>query len=273
MRRLGHNMEKKVSLWWDTSTFETYLKESLVPRRLRWDVPLNDGLTDQESNEEWFKFFNDKGLELLRFLLERKQRKIKIIDQNITQLKEELEVYKETTEFKTLTTQLNKDLIKKDKEVQQRKSKKYTRDLKDFRNDQVFKWKSLLGRGDNASTYSTPEKMVRVDPHQTGEPSNTQTRSYQDPREGHIVTTPRYQDSDGRNTYYQPSTPYRGDRRPQSNRTPQNGGRKPYWKNNRKPHNNWHKPPYDQREYRGPPQGPRDQRRPVYEDKENREPP
>lgn len=138
MRRLGHNMEKKVSLWWDTCTFETYLKKNLVPRRLRWDVPPNDGLSDQESNEEWFKFFNDKGLELLRFLLERKQRKIKMIDQNIAQLKEELEVYKETTEFKTLTTQLNKDLMKKDKEVQQRKSKKYTRDTKDFKKRSGF---------------------------------------------------------------------------------------------------------------------------------------
>lgn len=84
-------MEKKVSLWWDVSTFETYLKESIVPRRLRWDVPPNDGLVDQESNDEWFKFFNEKGLELLRFLLERKRRKTKIIDQNIAGIREALE--------------------------------------------------------------------------------------------------------------------------------------------------------------------------------------
>lgn len=43
MHKLGHNMEKKVSVWWDICTFETYLKENIVPRRLRWDIPTNDG--------------------------------------------------------------------------------------------------------------------------------------------------------------------------------------------------------------------------------------
>lgn len=209
MRKLGHNMEKKVSLWWDISTFETYLKESFVPRRLRWDVPPNDGLVDQESNDEWLKFFNDKGLELLRFLLERKQRKTKIIDQNIAEIREELEVFKETTEFKTYTTQLNKDLTKKDREVQQRKSKKYIRDINDFRNDQAFKWQSQLGKTDTGSTYSTPEKIVRVHSQQMNEPplQSPQRRGYYDPRDGNGGMTPRQQYLDGRYGNQYPYTP------------------------------------------------------------------
>lgn len=42
MRKLGHNMKKVVSLWWDVNTFDRYIKANIVlPRRLRWDVPLN----------------------------------------------------------------------------------------------------------------------------------------------------------------------------------------------------------------------------------------
>lgn len=55
-RKLGHNMEKKISMWWDVTTFDKYIKANIVPRCLRWDVPLNDGLTDQESIDEWFRF-------------------------------------------------------------------------------------------------------------------------------------------------------------------------------------------------------------------------
>lgn len=107
-----------------------------------------------------------KGLDLLTFLLERKQKKIKKIDQTIAEVKVEFENYKDTVEFTTLTSQLNRDLTKKDK-VQQRKSKKYTRDINDFKNDQAFKWQSQLGQMDPISTFSTPEKAVRIQPQHT----------------------------------------------------------------------------------------------------------
>lgn len=158
MRKLGHNMEKKVSLWWDVNTFDRYIKASIVPRHLRWEVPPNDGLIDPDSVDEWFRF---------TFLLKRKQKKIRKIDQTIAKLKDQLETHKETAEFLTLTIQLNKDLIKKDKEVQLRKSKKYSRDINDFKNDQVFKWQSQIGSNDPISAYSTPEKVVRVHSYHT----------------------------------------------------------------------------------------------------------
>lgn len=48
VRKLGHNMEKNVNLWWDTNTFDRYIREKIVPRRLRWNLPPNDGLVDKE---------------------------------------------------------------------------------------------------------------------------------------------------------------------------------------------------------------------------------
>lgn len=59
-------------------------------------------------------------------------------------------------------------------------------------------------------------------------------------------------------------------------RTPQNGWKKPHWKNKKKPnygHNNWHRQPYDQRDNRGPPQDQRDNRGAPYEQRDNRGPP
>lgn len=70
--------------------------------------------------------------------MKRKERKIRKIDEVIGDIKEELEIHKESTEFITITAQLNKELLKKDKEVQNRKIKNYTRDFNDIKNDQVF---------------------------------------------------------------------------------------------------------------------------------------
>lgn len=195
----------------------------------------------------------------------------------IADLKEELEPHKDTTEFKTLMTQLNKDLAKKDKEVQQRKSKKHMRDTNDFCNGQVFKWQSQLGKTETLSTYSTPEKTVRMHPQLSNEQSRQtmKNRRLQDPREEYRAMTPRQREYDGGNTEYQGYTPYRNERRPQqNNRTPQNGGRKLYYgKNNRRPQNrnNWYRPPYEEREYRGPPYEYRDQRRPMQDYRDNRD--
>lgn len=77
-RKFGHLMEKKVSLWWDIATHERYIKDNIIPRWLRWDIPINDGLTDEEGISEWYNFFNDKGMDLLHFLIEEKTEKSRI---------------------------------------------------------------------------------------------------------------------------------------------------------------------------------------------------
>lgn len=78
-------------------------------------------------------------MEGLTFLLKRKQKKMRIIDQQIGETKTKLDPYKESMEFNKLSSQLNKDLMVKDLEVQQRKIKKYQRDIVDYKAEQVFK--------------------------------------------------------------------------------------------------------------------------------------
>lgn len=40
IRKLGHLMEKKIRTWWDLISFEQYIANDLVPRRLGWYIPL-----------------------------------------------------------------------------------------------------------------------------------------------------------------------------------------------------------------------------------------
>lgn len=117
-RKLGHLFEKKIKTWWDIVSIEQYLSAELIPRRLRWDIPPNDGLLDEESNKEWRGFFVSKGLELLGLLLSHKQRKKKWLESQIKEIADRIEPFKDTAEFIALSGELKAKLIKWDKETQ-----------------------------------------------------------------------------------------------------------------------------------------------------------
>lgn len=142
-RKLGHLFEKKIKTWWDIVSFEHYLLAQIIPRRLRWDLPPNDGLFDDQSNKEWFNFFTDKGFELLTMLLSRKQWKKIWLESQIKEITVCIEVHKDSTEFLQLSGELKYKLLKWDKETQDKKWKKFLRDLNDFDGKQVFKWQSF----------------------------------------------------------------------------------------------------------------------------------
>lgn len=60
-------------------------------------------------------FFNDKGLELLDLLIKRKQKKIRLLDRSIAELRATLESSKERPEFIALSKQLNRDMEQRQK--------------------------------------------------------------------------------------------------------------------------------------------------------------
>lgn len=102
-------MTTEIHLQWDTAFLEQYIKEQMVPRGLRWDVFPQQGDSDIES---WFRYFNEVGIKLLGFLIDRKKLKLSIIDKEIKDLKEKLGPFKTSSEYISLYTSL-KDHLKK----------------------------------------------------------------------------------------------------------------------------------------------------------------
>lgn len=105
-KKLGYVLEKKWKTWWDITSFEQYIGAKLIPRGLRWDIPANNGLMDEESVQEWSNFFTHKVIELLELLLARKQRNMKILESQIKELRSNLEPLKESDEFQKLSADL-----------------------------------------------------------------------------------------------------------------------------------------------------------------------
>lgn len=107
---------------WDIAYLETYIREAMVPRSLRWEIPPQKGDVDLEG---WFKYFNDSGLGLLRFLIQRKTDKLARLDEEIKMFKEKLTPSASSDEYRECSKALLKTLEKEERDQKVKKKKKY----------------------------------------------------------------------------------------------------------------------------------------------------
>lgn len=77
--------------------------------------------------EEWYRFFNQSENDLLQKIVVRRQHKLKNIEAEILNLRDQLLSFGETREYKDKETALQKVVKKYDKEIQQTKQKKFER--------------------------------------------------------------------------------------------------------------------------------------------------
>lgn len=64
------------------------------------------------------------------------------LETQIAELKHSIESHKESEEFLRLSAELKNKLVKWDYETQNKKKKKYIRDLEDFRKGNIYKWQN-----------------------------------------------------------------------------------------------------------------------------------
>lgn len=183
-RKLGHCMDKKSNVWWDQSTMEKYLKDNLIPRKLRWDVPINDGLLGNEDIDEWYSFFESKGREIMEFLIKRKQRKLKSLENQIKEIRDKISPFKDTPEYNKHMGELQKNMQKKDLENRNGKKKKYQRDLDDYQNKRVYRWQATLENNvaNNSQIDNTGDQNVGA---RAPYPPNQQQQDGRPPNRGH----------------------------------------------------------------------------------------
>lgn len=122
---------------WDIAYLETYVKNNMVPRSLRWEVSPQKG---DVLLEDWFKYFNEAGVNLLTYFIERKSAKLLHLDEEIKTLKDKLNPLRESNEYKDKSQSLLKVLEKEAREQKMKKKEKYNRDLVDYRVGGCFFW-------------------------------------------------------------------------------------------------------------------------------------
>lgn len=135
---------------------EKYLKDNMVLRKLRWDVPINDGLVGEEDILEWYVFFNSKGKEVMEFLIKKKQRKMRMIESQIKDFRDKIEPFQKSTENAKHMGDLQKNMQKKNLENRNINKNKYLRDVGGYQKKQVFRWQTTVGVVENAAQPNSP---------------------------------------------------------------------------------------------------------------------
>lgn len=133
--RLKTVMVSELHLQWDLVFLEQYVSEHMVPQSLRWDVSPQHGDTDLDS---WYKYLYEASITFLSFLITRKRNRLSVLGREIKELKNGPLIYKNSSEYNFLSSDLQAHLIKEDRDQRNKKHKKYTRDIGDYKSGTVF---------------------------------------------------------------------------------------------------------------------------------------
>lgn len=164
--RLKNLMISELHLQWDTAFLEQYIKEQMVPRGLRWDIHPQQDELDLES---WYKYFNEVGIKLLGYLVEKKRIRLSLIDTEIKDLRDKLIPFKTSAEYIALSNNLRNVLEKEEKDQRNKKQKKYNRDYTDYTTHSVFNWQKKLnpssssGNGEPTNMETSTVTMTHTD--------------------------------------------------------------------------------------------------------------
>lgn len=264
--RLKNIMTSEIHLQWDILFLEQYISESMVPRSLRWEVHPQQGDPDLDS---WYKYFNEAGIKFLDFLVTRKKTRLPLLDREIKEIKDKLLTFKNSNEYNSLSGGLQTHLEKEDRDQKNKKRKKYSRDLGDYKSGSVFSWQKFV-TPNSLSEIPMESEVSTTNTTSTAQTNPAPMRSIQTPNRGRGSTRgtpiphPRNGDSSVRPSAQTQKN--RGNNTAQfhkrgSNNQTQRGGRGQYLGNHYDsrsyPHNNYgyqsqYNPSQQWNEYPGP---------------------
>lgn len=150
--RLKNTMVSELHLQWDIVFLKQYITEGMVSKSLRWEVQPQQGDLDLDS---WYRYFNEAGINFLGFLISRKQSRLQVLDREIKELKDKLLNFKNSTEYNSLSTNLQSHLEQEDWYQKIKKHKKYSRDPGDYKSKIVFNWQKVLVTSANPESSPT----------------------------------------------------------------------------------------------------------------------
>lgn len=144
-KELTRCYKEHILSWWEIQSFESYIKENIVPRGLRVTLTPSNRLRNQELMKKWEKEATDSSLRFMRLLLEEEKNNL---EKAKNKLKEQIEVtvkFKQDADYKPKEIQLQNVIERFQFNLKERKHAQFVRDLQDFRDNCAY---TLLERRD-----------------------------------------------------------------------------------------------------------------------------
>ncbi|KAM4043688.1 uncharacterized protein ACNLHF_013939 [Anomaloglossus baeobatrachus] len=139
-------LRKRTRMWWNKSFLEKYLEKDLIPRGLRIQIFPSYGVEDPEFKKEWELLSGTCSRGYMKLLIKSNIQSLKEYEQEMEELQASISRELPHESFSALEDELKQLVEKWDKEVRDLKFKKLQRDLGDFNNNRMYRWKSAGGR-------------------------------------------------------------------------------------------------------------------------------
>ncbi|XP_069582751.1 uncharacterized protein [Ranitomeya imitator] len=145
---------KRTKSWWNKSSLEQYVQRNLIPRGLRIQVFPSFSLDDEALLKKWEDACNTCSRTFMEILIEIDKRTVDRLEVDIKSIQEKIQKNLSVEQLTNFDNDLNASFTKWESEVQKLKVTKFQRDLNDYQNGRIYKWRVKPGVKRSGSTAS-----------------------------------------------------------------------------------------------------------------------
>lgn len=158
---------------WDISTLKSHIEHKVIPRGLRERVVPAAHLHSTRFLDIWRKSCIDRGLEVMRLIVEEELAQLSEIQTEIDNSAQLLEPYKQDQEFEKFNESLKKEVERTQKNFRINKQEKFKQNIADWEKDIVFD--PTLQRGRSQSRKSRSRRNLSASKHMSSTDSDEET--------------------------------------------------------------------------------------------------
>ncbi|XP_072010823.1 uncharacterized protein [Engystomops pustulosus] len=134
-------LHKKTRIWWNKISLEKYIQQGLVPRGLRIQVFPSFPVEDEDMISKWEANCTECSMKFMGLLIELNKKTLTEIDAEIDTVRKTLVESMTKDSLMTFNQRLDEDFKEWEKKIQETKAKKYTRDVMDFQQKRMYRWR------------------------------------------------------------------------------------------------------------------------------------
>ncbi|XP_073424209.1 uncharacterized protein [Dendrobates tinctorius] len=164
--RLKNLLLKRTKLWWNKAFLEKYLSKGLIPRGLRIQLFPAFPIDDVSFRDNWKRISTRSSKEYMELLVQLDSTKLGILETEIEAVQLELKKNLSPDALTKFQEELDGDFTKWEQDICKNKSQKFQRDVLDFQDNRVYRWKATpkrdrspsAVRSDSMSSFASAEE-------------------------------------------------------------------------------------------------------------------
>ncbi|XP_069590076.1 uncharacterized protein [Ranitomeya imitator] len=133
-------LHKRTKVWWNKAALENYLQRDIIPRGLRIQIHPTSDISDPTFANRWEESMNKCSRTLLELLIGADRKALDSIEGEIETLKNKIQSVLPVEDCNKFDKELDAELNKWEKEIQEFKVRKFQRDLQDYSTNRIYKW-------------------------------------------------------------------------------------------------------------------------------------